>query len=39
MPDTIRFLFLLPQTFFDVNSEAFIKLKLTSRKPDLCVRK
>ncbi|CAB5216317.1 hypothetical protein RhiirA5_185525 [Rhizophagus irregularis] len=29
----------LPQTFFDVNSEALIKLKLTSQKPDLRVRK
>jgi len=30
---------ILPQTFFDVNSEALIKLKLTSQKPDLRVRK
>ncbi|PKK67576.1 hypothetical protein RhiirC2_852056 [Rhizophagus irregularis] len=29
----------LPQTFFDVNSEALVKLKLTSQKPDLRVRK
>jgi hypothetical protein len=30
---------ILPQTFFDVNSEALVKLKLTSQKPDLRVRK
>ncbi|CAB4433205.1 unnamed protein product [Rhizophagus irregularis] len=44
MLDTVRSLYIswqavLPQTFFDVNSEALIKLKLTSQKPDLRVRK
>jgi len=30
---------ILPQTFFDVNSEALIKLRLTSHNPDLRIRK
>jgi len=29
----------LPQTFFDINSEALIKLKFTSHNPDLRIRK
>jgi Arrestin (or S-antigen), C-terminal domain len=30
---------ILPQTFFDMNSEVLIKLTLTSHDPDLCVHK
>jgi hypothetical protein len=39
MPDTVRLQAVLPKTFFDINSEALIKLKLTSQKLDLRVRK